>query len=339
MYQLWTASKLGRLSLSLRKKIIFFAPLTESLDFMGIDPVSFTYFLDGLPQGNVRIGRDGLLHNLPAHTPRFDFNGEVPLGLYNTSGTNLQWSAANGLDNINTVIWFEDDVPKSTLTDFIPVSSAGYWIGPLNKHVKYLTKADRMLTAAEVAEIFTAFLDTVQVVPIPVPEPGITVDHGTFTREIPAGTRNGTNTVFTLANDPIIDSCMLAAHGITCQRVASAPGNMQYTLSGTGNRTVTMGLAPAATGAPFFIMYNTATSQTGILVRETPAGVRNGSNTIFTLSRVPYPQSMWLTIGSPLMQVGSAPGQMEYTLSGQTLTLGMGPTTQYPFVAIYSAVP
>lgn len=340
MYQLWTVSKLGRLSLSLRKKIVFFAPLTENLDFMGIDPVSYV----GGPR--TRVGRDGLNHNVATNVPCFDFTGEVPLGIRIIANDGLTFSPSNGLSNINTLIWFQDDAPKSTPTDPNPMSSGGFYNGTVPTHVKYLTKASSILTAAEIATIFQAFLDTSQEIIEPVPEPGITVDTGVFVTEIPAGTRNGVNTVFTLSNDPVLggtaspgDSTRLAAHGITCQRVASAPGNMQYALSGTGNRTVTMGMAPAATGAPFFIVYNRSASQTGILVRETPAGVRNGSNAIFTLSRVPVPQSMWLTIGSPLMQVSSSPGQMEYVLSGQTLTLGMGPTTQYPFVAMYLGVP
>jgi hypothetical protein len=338
MFQLWTASKLGKLSLALRKKITFFAPLTESLDYMGIDPASFVRVTP-----SARLGRDGLIHDVAANVPCFNFNGEIPLGVRVSPGESLNWSPANGLDNINTLIWFEDDVPKSTLTAAVPVSSAGYWVGTANAHVKYLTKADRMLTALEVAEIQKAFLDTPQEVIVPAPPAPATVDTGIFVTEIPAGTRNGTNTVFTLSNDPVLGSILLVAHGVVCRRVASAPGNMEYTLSGTGNRTVTMGMAPVASGptaAPLFATYNRSGSQVGIFMKETPSGARNGSNTVFTLSRSAHPQSLLLAcFGTALLQVVSNPGQMEYTLSGQTITLGMAPTTAYPFAAQYLAVP
>jgi hypothetical protein len=100
-----------------------------------------------------------------------------------------------------------------------------------------------------------------------------------------------------------------------------------------------MGMAPAATGAPFFVLYNrTSGTQSGFFIKETPSGVRNGSNTTFTLTRTVASGSLFLTcFGTVLQPVASNPGQMEFVLSGQTLTLGLAPLSSYPFEAVYFA--
>ena len=333
--QLWTTSKLGRIPYSLRKDIYFFAPLTESLEFMGIEPVAFAR-----AALSTRIGRDGLVHQVAANVPSFNFNVEQPRGLWMFAGETLQFSPANGLNDSNTLIWFEDEVPKYTPQDANPIASTGHWVGRLDVVVKYLLKAKRQLTVAEIFQIQDALADVPFVPPEP-PTPPATVDVGIFVTEVPAGTRNGSNVTFTLSNDPILDSVLLNCFGVTLRRVTSGPANMEYTLSGTGNRTVTMGLAPLASGYPFFAIYNRTGSQVGFLRKETPAGVRNGSNRVFTLAADPISQSIFLTcFGSPLMQVSPAatPQEMEFTSTGtggRTLTLGMAPTANYPFQAIY----
>jgi len=81
---------------------------------------------------------------------------------------------------------------------------------------------------------------------------------GTFMSEVPAGVRDGVNVTFTLSQDPDPDSIVLFCFGgLAIEKVASSPGQLEYTLSGTGNRTITMGLGPT-TGYPFRAHYVTA---------------------------------------------------------------------------------
>lgn len=233
--QLWADSKLGALPTALKKKIKFYAPLRESIDFMGVDPVTFT-----APGGQQRIGRDGLVHNLLGpNTPRFDFVGDTPSGLWLQAGYGLQYSAFNVLHDGNTLIWTEQHLPKSTPTNANPFASNGTWAGNLSVYVKEIVKADRVLTNAEINQIQQATIDVAQVIPPPVTPP--VVPAMTFMSEQPSGTVNGSNVTFTLSQAPDINSLIVTYSGLTLRRVTSGPGNMEFTLSGT---TVTMGLAP-----------------------------------------------------------------------------------------------
>ena len=251
MFQLWTTSKIPRLSAASQRDVTFYAPLLESLDFMGIDPVTFTR---AATQG--RVGRDGLIHAIAANVPRFDYTGELPVGLVMLSGQTVQFSAQNGLDNANTLVWFENTAPKSTPTNANPFSSSGIWTGTLNVAVKHVLKMNRIASSAEIAAIQLALADVAQSFPLP-PTAG-DLPPSTFVQETPSGVRNGVNTVYTLSQNPNLDSLLLMCFGVTCERVASAPGQMQFTASGTGNKTVTMGMAPNPGGPPFFASYVTA---------------------------------------------------------------------------------
>ena len=247
--QLWTASKLTRLTHSLRRDLRFYAPLQDHLDFYGVEPVTFT-----------RAGaanatwRDGQTHSCPTNTPRFEYDGELPLGVLIASGETLQFASANQLDSASTLIWFEDDVPKSTPSNNNPFSSSGIWTGNLNVHVKHVAKANRSLSNAEIITIQTALDDIAQAIaePAPLPPPGATP--GSFFQEVPAGVRNGSNVTFTLSNDPDLHSLLVFAHGVCLQRVASSPDLMEFMVSGAGNRTLTLGLGPTST-APLFSQY------------------------------------------------------------------------------------
>src|SRR5215475_860446 len=122
--QLWCGSNLGRLTFSLRRFVSFYAPLQDSLDFMGIDPIAYSRATTGF-----RLGRDGLNHNIGANVPEFDYNGELPLGLFVQSGVSVQWSTLNALNDANTLVWFEESVPKSTPANTNPINSSGFWAG------------------------------------------------------------------------------------------------------------------------------------------------------------------------------------------------------------------
>ena len=244
--QLWCGSNLGRLAFSLRRFVTFYAPLTDSLDFMGVDPVAFA-------RGTVvaRLGRDGLGHTVPMHVPKFDYVGEQPYGLYMDAAVDISWSPLNALHDANTVIWFEDAVPKSTPANANPVNSAGHWGGNRNIHLKHLTKFNLTLGGPDIVTVQQALADVATEIPLPEPPTPPTPVTGTPVYHVFTG-RNGSNTVFTLPSTPNINSLLIFAHGVSCQRVASAPQAMEYTISGV---TVTMGMAPSAAGAPFFAQY------------------------------------------------------------------------------------
>ena len=234
--QLWTTSRLGRLTPALRREVTFYAPLLESLDFLGVEPVVFTR-----ATSSVAVRRDGLDHAIAANVPRFNYAGETQLGLMMQAGESLEYSVANFLDNINTLIWFEENAPKSTPTNMNPFTSSGLWGGTLNVHIKQIIKFKRILTNAEINSVQAALAEVVQVIPAPPTPPA--VSPGVFVNEVPAGS----GTVFTLSNNPNLDSLIVCAHGVVLKRVASAPGNLEYVASGTGNRTLTFGMSVSGT--------------------------------------------------------------------------------------------
>jgi len=241
--QLWTISRLGRLTAALRREVTFYAPLLESLDFLGVEPVVFTR-----ATSSVAVRRDGLDHPIAANVPRFNYAGETQLGLMMQAGESLEYSVANFLDNANTLIWFEEGAAKSTPTNMNPFTSSGLWGGTLNVHIKHIIKFNRILTNAEINSVQAALAEVIQVIP-PPPTPPV-VSPGVFVNEVPAGA----GTVFTLSNNPNLNSLIVNAHGVVLKRVASAPGVMEYTAGGTGNRTLTFGMSVSGT-SPTQVFY------------------------------------------------------------------------------------
>ena len=248
MIQLWTISNLQRLDFSIRKKIMFYAPLTESLDFFGVDPITYTW--TGTTTATLRGGARTII----APAAIFNFQGEVPYGLFvNTPTVQLGFNVLNNLNNANTVIWFENRVPKSSPTNGTPFDINGFWIGGVSIYVSHIVKADSVLANSEINKIQAALLDVPPQV-IPPPSPPVS-NIGTFMQETPSGTINSINTTFTLSQNPDLNSLLVFAFGAgALKRVTSGPGNLEFTAGGTGNRTITMGLAPAA-GSPFFAQY------------------------------------------------------------------------------------
>jgi hypothetical protein len=234
--QLWTTSRLGRLTSALRREVTFYAPLLESLDFLGVEPMTFTR-----AGSSTATRRDGVAHYVAPNVPRFEYAGETMLGLPLQAGESLQYSVANFLDNVNTLIWFEENAAKSTPTNTNPFTSSGLWGGTLNVHIKHVIKFKRILTNAEINSVQAALAEVIQVIPAPPTPPA--VSPGVFVNEVPAGS----GTTFTLSNDPNLNSLIVCAHGVVLKRVASAPGNLEYVASGTGNRTLTFGMSVSGT--------------------------------------------------------------------------------------------
>src|SRR5215471_16934972 len=251
MILLWTIANILKLDYTLRNKIVFYAPLTENLDFMGIDPAVYNW------SGTATVNYRGGAKTITGPTPNFNFTGEVPNGLFvNNPAVQLSFNHANNLNDSNTVIWFENRVPKSTPTQSNPFDSSGFWIGTGNIYVSHIAKANAVLSNSEINQIQAVLLDVPpQSLPPPIPP---VANIGTFVQETPAGTRNGSNTIFTLSQNPDLNSLLIFCFGAgAMQRVTSSPQALEYTAGGTGNRTITMGLGPG-TGYPFIAQYVTA---------------------------------------------------------------------------------
>src|SRR4030095_4557445 len=176
--QLWTISRLGRLPLSLRRDVRFYAPLLDSLDFMGIEPVTFTR-----ASVSARVGRDGQNYAVAVNVPRFFYNGESPRGILLQTGESLQYSVVNALDDANTVIWFANDSPRSTPTTANPFSSSGLWVGGLDATINDGIKFNRILSNVEITQAQAALGEAIQVIP-PPPTPPV-VSPGVFVNETP----------------------------------------------------------------------------------------------------------------------------------------------------------
>src|SRR5215471_8543890 len=242
--QLWTVANVMKLSTDLRKKIVFYAPLTEHMDFMGVDPVTYSW------TGSTAVMFRGGSRTVTAPAPLFNWAGESPNGLFvNPPTVNLGYNPSNNLNNTNTLVWFETRVPKSTPTNSNPFGSDGFWGGAGSIYVSHICKANSVLSNTEINQIQAALLD-VPPQSLPPPTPPVS-NIGTFVQETPAGAINGSNTTFTLSQNPDLNSLLVFAFGAgAIKRVSSGPGNLEYTAGGTGNRTITMGLAPM-TGSPF----------------------------------------------------------------------------------------
>lgn len=239
MLQLWTIANLQRLDYSIRKKIVFYAPLTEHLDFYGVDPLTYTW------SGSTSVTYRGGAKTITSNQPAFNFSGETPNGILvdTANAVNLYINPANVLDNANTLIWFESRVPKSSPTNSNPMAANGYWTGAA-VYISHLCKANAVLANSEIAAIQTALLDVAQSIPAP-PEPPVN-SPGSFVAESPSGSRNGVNKTFTLSHDPDLGSLAVYWAGLYLKRVASSPAELEFTAGSTGNRILTLGSAPAS---------------------------------------------------------------------------------------------
>jgi hypothetical protein len=137
--------------------------------------------------------------------------------------------------------------------------------------------------------------------------------------QTPAGTINGTNVSFSLANPPAPSSSLsLYRNGL-----ALAQG-IDYTLAGSAI-TFTSASLPQ-TGDIVMAYYRIAGTgaATNFTDGETPAGTINGTNVSFTLASAPNPPASLRLVRNGLLV---APG-VEYTLSGSSITFTTARTPQ-----------
>jgi hypothetical protein len=144
--------------------------------------------------------------------------------------------------------------------------------------------------------------------------------------ETPAGTVNGFNVTFTLANAPSpAASLQLFQDG-----VLQIQGT-DYTLSGN---TITFMNAPGAGSPPSALLnafYRYGSTIGTYVDAETPGGAVNGFNVTFTLANAPSPTVSLRLYDNGVFQVQGT----DYTLSGATITFANAPTAGDQLVAYY----
>lgn len=129
--------------------------------------------------------------------------------------------------------------------------------------------------------------------------------------ETPAGSINGANTVFTLANAPVMPNALSLYRNGIVQR-----NGTDYTLLGL---TITFSANEAPqTGDELLAYYRILGTGTlsSFVDAETPAGSTNGTNMSFSLANAPNPAaSLRLFKNGALLQQN-----VDYTLANQTIT-------------------
>ena len=137
--------------------------------------------------------------------------------------------------------------------------------------------------------------------------------------EIPAGTMNGSNAAFTLANVPSPSSSLaLFRNGILL-----TPG-ADYTVS-SNSVTFQTGRLPQS-GDVLLASYRLSASIPGVgfVDQETPSGATNGVNTTFSLSQTPTPSTSLALYRNGLRMSPS----VDYTLSSAVITFLAASTPQ-----------
>lgn len=125
--------------------------------------------------------------------------------------------------------------------------------------------------------------------------------------EVPTGTVDGVNTVFTLRSSP------QGMPRINKRGLLMAPG-LDFTFSG-GNLVMQ---DPPQPGDDFFAFYVTQAAGSHFQSYEVPAGAVNSQNPSFSLQFAPLPGSVWVFLRGLLLPLSA------FAISGTTLTLASG---------------
>lgn len=135
------------------------------------------------------------------------------------------------------------------------------------------------------------------------------------------GTLDGSNTVFTLSNTPIINSQTIYINGLM-QDIGD-----DYTISGN---TVTFVIAPLAGSRPVANYQYGGTPSATWVASEVPSGAVDGSNTNFIMAHTPISGSQAVYLNG-LLQTEIT----DYTLSASTITFVTAPTSGSQVVVNY----
>jgi hypothetical protein len=129
--------------------------------------------------------------------------------------------------------------------------------------------------------------------------------------EIPAGTINGANTTFTLANTPSPQTSLeLYRNGLLMKQGAD------YSISGATLTFVAASIPGAGDSLIASYRYGAASGGSSFADGETPSGVLNGSNANFTLAHAPTPATSLALYRNGLFMTQG----VDYTLNGSAVS-------------------
>lgn len=301
--QAWSVSKIERLPVSIKRKVSFYAPLIYDLGHVGVGEASFLRGSAATP-----IWKDEAAHSVGANVPRFEYSNGSPLGIALSSTESLSYHAGNMLD-IGTLIWFEDDVVQVAPFNNLNPFPNGVWQGTLDVHVKDVLHFREFLSDYEIGVVIDAMADVGQGAFSPndwiLESPIIT---GPLTRE--------------LSRTPDLSTLLLTAGGVFLRRVASNPGLMQYAIA---DNVITFGTTFAENPVIRALYRRDGVSGASFSIEDL-SGTKNGTNVTFTISQAPTGAViMIIRSGVALEKVASAPGLMQFSISGTTITLGNAP--------------
>ncbi len=147
--------------------------------------------------------------------------------------------------------------------------------------------------------------------------------------EEPTGTRDGSNTLFLLANVPTAKGegrCTL--NGMELVYVTGAsPGVNEYAQPGSQQVVVNAALAPTASDPLYFDYLKSGASPRQPLFGQTPTGAIDGSNRVFELPVAPNSPAECIPVlnGYPLQPASGVPSETEFSVVGKKITLGDTP--------------
>lgn len=145
---------INKLPMSIRRKISFYAPLTDHLDIFGVKGVTFVR-----NSSSTAVWRNQLTMPVGVNVPRFHWiSATVSHGLLlNPVSETLTFPQANLLHDAGHLFWVEDGVVKHAPPDSNPINSSGVVTGSERKIRDFLKFPNGVtLTTAEVSLITAA---------------------------------------------------------------------------------------------------------------------------------------------------------------------------------------
>ena len=149
---IFISSRLNEVRYGLRKDAYVYLPLEHDLAGLCYGAVTFVRATT-----STATWRDGASHAIVANKGRFEYSTDTPLGLaLNTATETLSLDPENLLGDSNTLCWLRDNVFKSTPSTANPFSTMSVYTGTSGVHISHVTKFNRVLTTAEIAEVEVA---------------------------------------------------------------------------------------------------------------------------------------------------------------------------------------
>lgn len=143
--------------------------------------------------------------------------------------------------------------------------------------------------------------------------------------ETPSGATDDVNTLFNVSNVPLpSSSLMLFVNGVLQKQGPSS----DYVMSGT---LINL-MFPPRSDSNVLATYPYSLSGGGFSWMETPAGVVDGSNNVFTLSNIPVAGALMLYVDGVLMRPGAL---NDYIIAGTTITFAFMPKASANILASY----